>query len=99
MVRNITSVNLPCHVILVKPGCGVTVYLTVAVRALELFPASEKAVLVEIQTGSGAGPGEQFPRLDSHGGSQIRGQRQLTETKPISQFSSRQPSVDRTPKT
>ena len=43
--RGDTNVNLPCHVILVKPGCGVTVYLTVAVRALELFPASEKAAL------------------------------------------------------
>ena len=32
-----TSVNLPCHVIHVKPGCGVTMLVTVAVRAFESF--------------------------------------------------------------
>ena len=32
-----TSVNLPCHVIHVKPGCGVTMLVTVAFRAFESF--------------------------------------------------------------
>ena len=32
-----TGVNLPCHVIHVKPGCGVTMLVTVAVRALDSF--------------------------------------------------------------
>ena len=32
-----TGVNLPCHVNPVKPGCGVTMLVTVAVRALESF--------------------------------------------------------------
>ena len=59
-------------------GCGVTMLVTVAVRALESFRLVKRRVRVEIQTGSGAGPAEHFPRLDSHGGSQIRGQRQLT---------------------
>ena len=32
-----TCVNLPCHVMHVKPGCGVNMYVTTAVRALESF--------------------------------------------------------------
>ena len=32
-----TGVNLPCHVMHVKPGCGVTMLVTVAVGALESF--------------------------------------------------------------